>query len=135
MITEPMDTIDQLDQCRGRVGDLAGEISRLGSGNPVDLRGQNEIALREAVDLVGEDCHFRFAPRQQNIGVVALLLRDGAGAVYKVECLLKIGKAEYSVQMMLPDHFPIGQLRMERIQRIAFERENATTAGNASLVG
>ncbi len=103
--------------------------------NAVDFGRHDEIALGQAVDLVRVNRHFRFAPGQQNVGVVALLLRDCAGTVHKGERFLKIGEFKRLVQMMLSDYLPIGQLIFERVQRSAFERENAAAAGNARLVG
>jgi hypothetical protein len=65
---------------------------------------------------------------------MALLLRDPARAIHKIERLLKVGEFKRSVKMMLPDHFPIGQLRLKRVKRIALERGNAAAAGNTGLV-
>src|SRR5580700_2193477 len=76
--------------------------------NPVDFRRQNEIALGQPIYLVRENGDLGFPPRKQNIRVMALFLRDGAGAVHEVESLFKIRELEYLVQMMLPDDFPIG---------------------------
>ena len=41
---------------------------------PVDLRRHNEVALSQSVNFVGPERDFNFAPRQQNIRVVSLLL-------------------------------------------------------------
>jgi hypothetical protein len=102
--------------------------------NPVDFGGEHEIAFGQSVDLVREGGYFRLAPGQQNVGMVALLFRDRAGAVDEVERFLKIGEAENLVQMMLGDDFPIGQFSFEGGQGVAFERGNAAAAGNAGLV-
>src|SRR5580698_4734628 len=99
--------------------------------NPVDFGRQDKIALREAIDLVGVSGDFGFAPGKQDIRVMALFLGDGAGAVHEIESLLKIRELQYLVQMVLFDHLPIGQFRLERIQRIAFEWRNVAAAGNA----
>lgn len=67
--------------------------------------------------------------------MMRLLFGDGAGAVYEIEGFLEIGKFEYTVQMMVGDDFPIGQLGFEGVEGFAFERGNAAFAGNAGLVG
>ena len=57
------------------------------SGNAIDLRRQHEVALSQPVNLMRENRHFRLAPRKQNIGVMALLLRDPARAIHKIDGL------------------------------------------------
>jgi hypothetical protein len=66
---------------------------------------------------------------------MALLFRDGAGPIHEVEGVFKIRKLKYFVEMVLLDHLPIRQLRLERTQSFAFERRNVAAAGNAGLVG
>ncbi len=65
-----------------------------------------------------------------------MTLYTGANTRFdEIESLLEIGEAENLVQVVLVDDFPIGQFRVERVQRIALERGNAAAAGDAGLVG
>jgi hypothetical protein len=47
----------------------------------VDLCSQDEIALRQAVDLVGPDRDLDFSPSKEDVWVMPLLLRKFAYAV------------------------------------------------------
>lgn len=77
----------------------------------------------------------RLPPAQQNIRVVPLRLRNLPHAIHKIQRLPKIRKPETPVQMMVLRHLPLRQLRLERIQRLAFQRGNAALARHARLVG
>ena len=54
--------------------------------NPVDLCRHDEVTLGEAVDLLRSHCDFGFAPLQQNVGMVALFLRQRSHSIHKIEC-------------------------------------------------
>ena len=56
----------------------------------VDLGRHDEVALGQAVDLVRPHGNFRFAPGQQDVGMMSLLLRDLSHPVHEVERLLEI---------------------------------------------
>ena len=66
--------------------------------------------------------------------MMGLLFGDGAGAIDESERFGEIRESKYFVQVVLIDDFPVGQLRLERLQSIAFERRNATAARNAGFV-
>ena len=48
----------------------------------VHLCREDEIALREAINLVGPDFHPHLPPGQLEVGVVSLLLGEGAYFIY-----------------------------------------------------
>ncbi len=48
----------------------------------VELRGEDEVALGEAVDFVGPDLGAHLAPREVNVGRVSLFLGDPADTVH-----------------------------------------------------
>jgi hypothetical protein len=58
----------------------------------VDLGGQDEIAFRETVDLVRPHRNFDFSPGEEDVWMVALLLRKFTHAVYELEGFAKVGK-------------------------------------------
>jgi len=101
----------------------------------VDLGRQHEIALGQAIDLVGEDRDLGLAPGKKDVWMVRLFLGDGAGAIHEIERFFEIGKLEGFVQMMLIDHFPARQLGFECVQGVALERGNAAFARYAGFFG
>ena len=60
----------------------------------VDLCSQDEIALRQAVDLVRPGRDFDFPLGQEDVWVVPLLLCKLAYAGYELEGFAKVGKLE-----------------------------------------
>jgi hypothetical protein len=67
--------------------------------------------------------------------MMRLFLRDRAGAIHEIERCFEIGKLERLMQMMLVDHFPIGQLGFERVEGVALKRGNTAFARYARLFG
>ena len=66
----------------------------LGFVELVDLCGQDEIALRQAIDFVRPGGDLDFSPGKEDVWVVPLLLRELVYAVYEREGSAKIGKLE-----------------------------------------
>src|SRR5437867_7709203 len=74
-------------------------------------------------------------PSQAQVGMMTLRFRHAAGAVDKFQRLFEIRKQEGFLQMMRVDHLPIGKLRRELFQRLAFERRHSAPAGHAMSIG
>ena len=72
----------------------------------IDLRGEDKIALREAVDLVGPDVDANATPGQVNVRVVAVALGDFAHAIDEGQARDEIGKCILFGEVMLVDHIP-----------------------------
>src|ERR1700683_242145 len=102
---------------------------------PVDLRGHDEIALGEAIDLVRPERDFRFAPGQQNIRMVPLLLGQRTHTIHEIERLLKVGKWEGASDVVLVDHAPLRNDFVHRLDLLPFERRHSAAAGDAFFVG
>jgi hypothetical protein len=102
--------------------------------DPINLRGKHKIAFGQAVDLMGIDGDFRFTPGKQNVRMMALLFGDRSRAIDKIQSLLKIGKPEYLMQMVLFDDLPIRNFRIQFCKSLAFERGHASLARYARLI-
>lgn len=101
----------------------------------VDFGGEDEVGFGEAVDFVGPGSNFGFAPREQNIGMMALLLGELADSVDEVERLAEIGEGEDARDVMRVDDAPVRDLLGEFFEFFAGERRDATAAGDALLAG
>jgi len=60
----------------------------------VDLRRQDEVALRQPVNLVGPDVHTDLAPAYIQVRVMPLSLRDGRQSIDEVDCLHEVPQGE-----------------------------------------
>src|SRR5437879_3506853 len=60
---------------------------------------------------------------------------QGADAVHEIESAFEIGKQKSLLDVMAVDYFPIGKLRRQLLQRLAFEGRHAAPAGHAMLIG
>ena len=67
--------------------------------------------------------------------MMPLLLGNGAHPIYKIQRLLEIGKAEFTMQMVLGHHLPAGNVGVKLLQFLALERWHAPAAGNTFLIG
>src|SRR4026209_1194905 len=76
------------------LGALAGLMQPYSSdfSEPIDYCRQNEIAFRQPVDFVRPDCNIAFAPAETNIRMMALLFRQFADTINKVQRFAKILK-------------------------------------------
>ena len=97
----------------------------------VDLCGQNEIALRQAVDLVRPGRDPDFSPGQRDIWVVTLLLREFAYAVYEAEGFAKVGKLESLRDVVFFDDVPVVHLLFEGSKLLTLKRRDASSAWHA----
>lgn len=66
----------------------------LGFVELVDFGSHDEIALRQAVDLVRPDRDLDFSPGKEDVRVVSLLFSELAYLVDKLERFTKVGKRE-----------------------------------------
>jgi len=91
---------------------------------PVDLRRQNEVRLGQSVHRVRPGRDFSFAPPEQDVRMMALLLGNSAHFVHEGQSRLEIGKLVSADEMMLINNLPsrgIGQLLMNFFQLFPFE--------------
>src|SRR5580704_5389592 len=102
---------------------------------PVNLRGHDEVALGEAVDLVRPERDFGFAPGQQNVGMMTLFFGERSYAIHEIERLLEVGEGEGASDVVLVDHAPPRNNFVQRLEFLALERRHAATARDAFLVG
>ena len=72
----------------------------------VDFCGQNEIVLRQAVDLVRPGRDLDFSAGKEEVRVVPLLLCKLADAVYEIEGFAKVGKREGLRKVVFFDDVP-----------------------------
>jgi hypothetical protein len=89
------------------------EARSLGFAELVDLRSQDEIALRQAVDLVRPGRNLDFSPGKENVWVVPLLLRKLTYAVYELEGFAKVGKLEGLRDMVFINNVPSVHLLLQ----------------------
>src|ERR1035437_7733949 len=75
---------------------------------PVNLCRHDEIALGQAVDLVGPQRDLGLAPCQQNVRMMSLLLGQSSHAIDELERLLEVGELELAVKVMFLRDCPLG---------------------------
>ena len=108
-------------------------VLSLGSVELVDLCRQDEIALRQTVDLVRPGRDPNFSPSKRDIWVVTLFLRELAYAVYKLERFAKVGKREGLCDVVLLNHIPPVHLLFEGDKVFTLERRHSSSARYARL--
>ena len=118
-MTRPNDGIEQKTRS---------DLSRL-----IDFGSKDEVALSEPVDLVCPDLDLSFAPRQVDIGMMALVLGNGAGTVHEVESGLEIRKLEFFFDVMIVHDVPIVDLSRQWFDLLGRQRWHATSARNTGL--
>ena len=89
---------------------------------PVDSCGQDEIAFRQAVDLVRPGRNLDFSPSKKDIWVMTLLLREFAYAVYEAEGFAKVGKRESLRDVVFFDDVPAVHLLLQGDEFFPLER-------------
>ena len=104
---------------------------RLGFVALVDFGGQDEIALREAVDLVRPGRDLDFSPAKEDVRVVPLLFRKLAYAVYEREGFAKVGKLEGLRDVVPLNHIPAVHLLLQRGEFLTLERRHSSSAWDA----
>jgi endonuclease-3 len=99
----------------------------------VDLRGEHEVALREAVDHVGEDPDAEPPPGDVQVGVVRLLVCERADPVGEGERSGEVAEAELLLEVMLALDAPASAEPSEQVgQRRAAQGLRAAATGNAA---
>jgi hypothetical protein len=100
---------------------------------PVNLRGEDEVVLRQAADRVRPDLHGHMTkPFEMQIGMMPFGLSNGADAIEELQ-----GDGEILGAPFPPNSFaigrqrPIGELRQERIDPRSVEGRHACFAGKA----
>ena len=106
---------------------------KLGLSELVDFCGQDEIALRQAVDLVRPGRDSDSSPGQRDVWVVTLLLREFAYAVYEFQSFPKVGKREGLRDVVFFDDVPAVHLLFEGSKLRTLERGDASSAWHACL--
>ena len=105
----------------------------LGFVELVDLCGQDEIALRQAVDLVRPGCDRDFTPGKEDVRVVTLLLRKLTYAVCKLEGFAKVGKLEWLRDVVFLDDVPSIHLLLQSGEFLPLEWWHASSARNTGF--
>ena len=104
----------------------------------INFRRHDEIAFRQAIDLVRPQRDFDFAPGEQNVGMVSLLFGDLADFINERQRLLEVWKRERSGNVVLVDYLPVSPLRhllKDLFEFFSLERRYAPAAGNTGLGG
>jgi hypothetical protein len=104
---------------------------KLGFVEVVDLCSQDEIALRQAVDLVRPDGDLDFSPSKEDVWVVPLLLRKFAYAICELEGFAKVGKLEGLRDVVFFDDVPAVHLISEGGKLLTLERRYFSSARDA----
>ena len=81
-------------------------LEKLGFAKLVDLCRQDEITLRQTIDLVCPGRDLNSSPGKKDVWVVPLLLGKLTYAIYKLEGSAKVGKLEGLDDVMLFDDVP-----------------------------
>ena len=66
--------------------------------------------------------------------MVAFFLRDITHSIHKIERLLEIWEAEFTVDVMLIGDGPLGDISVEILQLFSTKWRHASSAGHAILV-
>jgi hypothetical protein len=111
------------------------EMVQVLSLQAVDLGGHDEVALGEAVNFVRPHRDLGFAPGQENVGMVALLLGHRSHTIHEIERLLEVRKCVGASEMVPVDHVPLGNVFVQGIEFPALEWRHSAATGHALLVG
>src|SRR6266849_10704807 len=99
----------------------------------VDLRCQDEVALRQTIDLVRPGRDLDFSPGKEDVWVMPLLLSKLTYAIHKLEGSAKVGKLEGLRDVMFFDAVPPIDLLLKYGEVLTLERGYPATARNARL--
>src|SRR5271156_3198335 len=102
--------------------------------NPINLRRQNKIALRQPINLVRPRGDFRLPPSQQNIRMMPLLLRNRPHLIHKPERQLKIRKRKRPHNVMPVHHLPSRHFLSKRLQLVTTQRRYSALARHTILL-
>src|SRR5690348_5815761 len=87
---------------------------------------------------MGPQSDFNFAPREQDIRVMPLLLGHASDSIDKIQGLLEIRKGECTSDVMLVHYLPVrpfGELSVQVSKLFSFERRHSPTAWHTSFAG
>jgi hypothetical protein len=101
----------------------------------VNSGGEDEIIFGEAVDLVRVKGDFYLAPGEEDIGVMALLLGDGAYLISEFQSRFEVGERERPSDVMFAHGFPAACMLDQPIEFTSLYGRDAAFAGNALLGG
>ena len=104
---------------------------RLGFVALVDFGGKDEIALRQAVDLVRPGRDLDFSPGKRDVWVMPLLLRQLTNVIYELEGFAKVRKLEGLRDVVFFADVPTVHLCFEGGELLTLERGHTSTARNA----
>ena len=99
----------------------------------VDLRCQDEVALRQTIDFVRPNRDLDSSPGKEDVWVMPLLLSKLTYAIHKLEGSAKVGKLEGLRDVVLFDDIPTVHLRFESGELLTLERGHPSAAGNTRL--
>ena len=80
----------------------------------VDLCGQDEVALRQAIDFVRPDGDFHSSPSQEDVRMVALLFGESANLVDEFESFAEVRKLQGFCKVVSFHHLPSMHLLFQR---------------------
>jgi len=100
----------------------------------INLRGQDEITLREPVDLVGPYRDAGLAPGEIDIRMVTLLFRNSPHLVHKIESTIEIRKSKFPLDVMIVHDVPLFHLRCQWLDFIGRQWRNSAAARNAGFL-
>ncbi len=106
-------------------------VRSLGFVELVDFCSQDEIALRQTVDLMRPGRDHNSSPGKKDVWVVPLLLGKLTYAIYKPEGSAKVGKLKGLRDVMFFDDVPPIDLLLKYGKILALERGHPSTARNA----
>jgi len=105
-------------------------MARLGFVQLVDFGGQDEIALRQAVDFVCPGRDLDFSPGKEDVRVVPLFFRK-ISSFDEFEGFAKVGKLEGLRDVVLLDHIPAVHLLLQKGEFLTLERRHSSSAWDA----
>src|SRR5260370_11294766 len=117
----------------GRPSGIERGVRSLGFEELVDFGGQDEIALRQTVDLVRPGRDLDSSPGKEDVWVVPLLLCKLTYTVYELQGFAKVGKLEGLRDVVFFDDVPPIDLLLKQGELLTLEGRHASTAGNARL--
>ena len=105
----------------------------LGFVELVDFGGQDEIALRQAVNFVRPGRDLDFSPGKEDVRVVPLFFRKISSLVDEFEGFAKVGKLKGLRDVVFFDDVPAVHLHLQRTEFLTLERRHTATAGDAGF--
>lgn len=101
---------------------------------PVSFGGENEIALRQTVNLVRPERDHDLAPREVNIGMMAFFFGESPDPVGEGEGVHKLMEPERFFEMLFVDDPPlVAESRGEVVECWSFQWRNTAPARNTFL--